>query len=372
MVGCGHTLSILTKAANVEGYSAEGLLYVDDGEERYITTASYITETNHTRGDYPLYLNESYVQDASLTEMDGQKRVRLKVDPEALPLINSWLDKNILREGRAVSLEAEYWIGADGKLISQTFLIGIMGQEVFGEGEDWETEEEVQGQEVIRVRYPFTNPDSIPCSPAAGGYRQLCSAVLTDNRRKRMKKKKILAAALAAGCLFLGGCLKAPVPPAAEAVPSGTAQGNPLPPRPFSRRCSRWTEFNGPWRKISFWTTFGRSMRWKRRCGRTAWRSLFSRQWIPGSGCSILRPLLSMEVEQRLLGQTTTQSYYYAGGMMYWRSGDTKLREETAWEEVFRMKEGIPADIVLSAEEEETETGARISMRLDGESFRIG
>lgn len=144
------------------GYSAEGLLYVDDGEERYITTASYITETNHTRGIIPLYLNESYVQDASLTEMDGQKRVRLTVDPEALPLINSWLDKNILREGRAVSLEAEYWIGDDGKLISQTFLIGIMGREVFGEGEDWETAEEVQGQEVIRVRYPFTGPDGIP------------------------------------------------------------------------------------------------------------------------------------------------------------------------------------------------------------------
>ena len=80
-------------------------------------------------------------------------------------------------------------------------------------------------------------------------------------------------------------------------------------------------------------------------------------------------PLLSMEVEQKLLGQTTTQSYYYADGMMYWRSGDTKLREETAWEEVFQMKEGIPADIVLSAEEEETETGTRISMRLDGEKL---
>ena len=37
--------------------------------------------------------------------------------------------------------------------------------------------------------------------------------------------KKIVAAALAAGCLFLGGCLRAPVPPAAETEPSGTAQG---------------------------------------------------------------------------------------------------------------------------------------------------
>ena len=185
-----------------------------------------------------------------------------------------------------------------------------------------------------------------------------------------MKHKKIVAAALAAGCLFLGGCLKAPAPPAAGgAESSGTAQGESAPTDAAPAVLTAVQQVDRIQRALekNFFLDDLRQVNEVVAAVREDGVEVTVEQTVD-TRIRMLHtaPLLSIEVEQKLLGQTTAQSYYYADGMMYWRSGDTRLREEAVWEEVFRMEEGIPADIVLSAEEEETETGTRISMRLDG------
>lgn len=187
-----------------------------------------------------------------------------------------------------------------------------------------------------------------------------------------MLRTKILASVLAAGCLLLGGCLQtSDTGTEKELETAVTTQTVPSATAPAALTAVQQVERVRQAMALNYFQDDIRQMTETESRVYQDGKEIILRQT---SDTRILMlhtsPMLLTDTETFYLGETTAQSYYYADGMFYWKSGDIRLRQPAEWDTVFQMGEGIPADVVTSAEEEETEEGTRITFQLD--SARCG